>query len=428
MTKQPHPDPDSIADCVLETFDALPQKYKPRLLADGRREWVPLAGIVLSRVDDREDRDSLTCAALATGMKCLPREKVEAGEIQGNVLHDWHAEVLAIRGFNRWILDECEELVRREEKEEGTWVRWRDERRMQMLEEGDRVEGKEETFEPPFELQPNISIHMYCSQAPCGDASMELTMAEQEDATPWTTPPPSAISSSPSEPSEEITMLGRGHFDQLGIVRRKPSRPDAPITLSKSCSDKLALKQITGLLNSMTTLLVHPDRTYLSTLVLPESQHVPSAVERAFGPTGRMAPLTSKTWRKTGYGFKPFEVLTTKREFDFSKRTGAVPSNLSALYTPHRSEMLTKGVLQGRKQLDAKGASSVSRRLLWKKVLAIAVLGGIPALERVLRKETYEQVKQSRQLEGREEAKRTAREISLRGWRRNDGDERWGLD
>jgi tRNA-specific adenosine deaminase 1 len=33
----------------LDTFNALPQKFKPRTLADGRREWSPLAGIVLSR-------------------------------------------------------------------------------------------------------------------------------------------------------------------------------------------------------------------------------------------------------------------------------------------------------------------------------------------------------------------------------------------
>lgn len=44
-----HPQPNAIADCVLDAFHALPPKFKPRKLADGRREWVPLAGIVLSR-------------------------------------------------------------------------------------------------------------------------------------------------------------------------------------------------------------------------------------------------------------------------------------------------------------------------------------------------------------------------------------------
>jgi hypothetical protein len=49
MTIQESPHPDAIADCVLNTFNALPQKFKPRTLADGRKEWSPLAGIVLSR-------------------------------------------------------------------------------------------------------------------------------------------------------------------------------------------------------------------------------------------------------------------------------------------------------------------------------------------------------------------------------------------
>ncbi|KAF1934789.1 hypothetical protein EJ02DRAFT_362920 [Clathrospora elynae] len=43
------PHPDAVADCVLQTFEQLPDKRKPRPRIDGSREWVPLAGIVLSR-------------------------------------------------------------------------------------------------------------------------------------------------------------------------------------------------------------------------------------------------------------------------------------------------------------------------------------------------------------------------------------------
>ncbi|XP_014554279.1 hypothetical protein COCVIDRAFT_105400 [Bipolaris victoriae FI3] len=43
------PDPDAIARCVLDTFDSLPDKRKPRPRSHGAREWVPLAGIVLSK-------------------------------------------------------------------------------------------------------------------------------------------------------------------------------------------------------------------------------------------------------------------------------------------------------------------------------------------------------------------------------------------
>ncbi|CBY00523.1 predicted protein [Plenodomus lingam JN3] len=43
------PYPDAIADCVLTAFDQLPEKRKPRERGDGLREWVPLAGIVVSQ-------------------------------------------------------------------------------------------------------------------------------------------------------------------------------------------------------------------------------------------------------------------------------------------------------------------------------------------------------------------------------------------
>jgi hypothetical protein len=39
--------PDSIASCVLDTFDKLPERRKPRPRGDGSKEWIPLAGIVL---------------------------------------------------------------------------------------------------------------------------------------------------------------------------------------------------------------------------------------------------------------------------------------------------------------------------------------------------------------------------------------------
>jgi len=42
-------DADAIADCVLAAFEKLPEKRKPRPRSDGSREWVPLAGVVLSK-------------------------------------------------------------------------------------------------------------------------------------------------------------------------------------------------------------------------------------------------------------------------------------------------------------------------------------------------------------------------------------------
>ncbi|KAK4900978.1 hypothetical protein LTR27_002161 [Elasticomyces elasticus] len=419
------PSPDAIADCVLAAFKALPAKC-------GRSESEP-----------KEHKSDLTCAALATGMKCLPHAKLPLAH--GNVLHDWHAEILAIRAFNRWLLDECDELVRKGKESESRWVAWRQEfdgeksRSAQatavehplepdaakhQCSDTDRDAG-EDWQGQPFSLQDDVRIHLYVSDAPCGDASMELTMAAQSDSTPWT-----------SQPSED-DMLGRGNFDRLGVVRRKPARPDAPATLSKSCSDKLAMKQCTSLLSGPTSLLVRPGNMYLESLVLPEGRYVPMAVERAFGAEGRMAGVAavSEQWNG-GYALRPFMVETTSRVFEYANSansTGSQPgavvgSNISALSTVSgRQEVVINGVLQGRKQNDVRGASCVSRRKMWESIKRVATAACTAVSTRPY-DETYAEFKASPRLRSREQVKRDVKTLALKGWKLNAGDADWMLE
>lgn len=146
-------------------------------------------------------------------------------------------------------------------------------------------------------------------------------MAAQEDATPWEI---IRQSSTTSGAEEEDTLLdGRAHFSLLGVVRRKPSRMDAVPTRSKSCSDKLALRQVSSLLSAQTSCLVAPtENAYLAGLVLPEDEISRIGCERSFGPTGRMQALTGRSWpdslkdtnRTIGYRFRAFDVLSVPAE------------------------------------------------------------------------------------------------------------------
>lgn len=137
-------------------------------------------------------------------MKCLTAKSVpKAG---GYVLHDWHAEILAIRAFNLFLVQECRNLATSTEATSDIL-------RRRTASETSIGQGLQ-----PFTLHDHIKIYMYCSEAPCGDASMELTMCAQDDATPW--PVPSKDASS-IEKSTEL-LMGRGYFSRLGIVRRKP--------------------------------------------------------------------------------------------------------------------------------------------------------------------------------------------------------------
>lgn len=186
---------DRVVTAIHETFHALPTKSKPRTCPNGTQEWVPLSGMVIIG-----ENESITCLALGTGMKCLPSSKLSL-LASGTVLHDWHAEILAIRAFNHFLLQECHQLAS-SASYESPILQWR-----QLGDVSEVQEGQ------PFNIRKGLRIMMYCSEAPCGDASMELVIEVQDDPTPW----PVALSGEGTS-----SLLGRGCFSQLGVVRRKP--------------------------------------------------------------------------------------------------------------------------------------------------------------------------------------------------------------
>lgn len=137
---------DLVAQAVLQQFYKLPSKRKPAVRDNGVHEWVPLSGIVA------EKDGILTCLALATGMKCLPASKIS--QSNGVGIHDWHAEVLAMRTFNRFLLDECENIL--EKDDESSIIQ----RKMSTS----NLNG---TPLQLFEIKDGVKLHMYCSEAPC---------------------------------------------------------------------------------------------------------------------------------------------------------------------------------------------------------------------------------------------------------------------
>ncbi|KAJ5973677.1 hypothetical protein N7481_010887 [Penicillium waksmanii] len=437
-SEDPVPLPSRIASLVHAHFDALPTRSKPSIFPDGSREWIPMTGIVI--VADgfigaySLNRRKYTFRESAlyynyihrSGAKCLSASHIP--HCRGLVLHDCHAEILAIRAFNHWLLTEChsllaEEIIAKDNADSvcenrpiSPFIRRR---------EGKDHKIKTSTKWPPFELQPDIKIYMYCTCAPCGDASMELCMASQEDATPWEVMQEKA--SNPEE-SEGEMLDGRAHFSLLGVVRRKPARMDAESTRSKSCSDKLALRQVSSLLSCETSRLVAPtESAYLAGLILPEDEISQSGCERSFGESGRMKALAGRSWAGSssttpggdtaGYRFRPFQVLSVSAEqiesqwrFSKMKRDSSSlstdgsekakpavvskknrPSNVSAIWTaaPSYSHTCAALVDTGSKSLPALnktktglfenvinggivllpllrgGASSLSRAKLW---------------------------------------------------------------
>ncbi len=214
----------------------------------------------------------------------------------------------------------------------------------------------------------------------------------------------------------------------------RAARSDAPRTLSKSCSDKIALKLCTSLLSSLASLLISPTNAYLHTVVLPSSQHSGTACARAFGPEGRLEPLSGRHW-PGGYSYRPFATTITDVEFERSRRsapasTPLIASNISALYTPHVQQSLIGGRLAGRRAIDARSASAVSRRNMWASTARVVGLLETASIARAMtggEGKSYSGLKADSLLAYRRKVKTDAIISALKGWSRNSSDD-FGLD
>ena len=372
---------------------------------------------------------SVLTHALSTGSKCLPGSSVPL--CNGQVLHDSHAEVLALRAFNRFLLIEVLALLQTN----------RPQYQSSFLSFDEHITSDDHgPHALPFEIRPNISVYMYCSEAPCGDASMELLMAEQgSDTIPW-----------PIENSTDGDLKGRGYFSALGVVRRKPSRPDAEASLSKSCTDKLAVKQVTSLLTFPASIFIAPsENAYLSGMVVPSEKYSETGFERAFGRSDRMSRINVKQLPHP-FQYRPFKILPLPADhqaFPFRKPSAkgppAKPGNVSAVFSKTMqmpfidlNETIIGGVKQGYKQFtgDRKKASELSRARLWTLAVAILEAGGkhpgIPAGMKLVwsqlqQPNSYSHLKaQAARFTARGSCKIVVTDC-LGGWTKNVGDEDW---
>ncbi len=79
-----------------------------------------------------------------------PASKIPSAS--GNGIHDWHAEILSIRAFNHFVLQECRDIALHARP--SLFLRRR---------------GAEEMLQArqPFAWHNSVRVHMYCSEAPC---------------------------------------------------------------------------------------------------------------------------------------------------------------------------------------------------------------------------------------------------------------------
>ncbi|CAI4039054.1 hypothetical protein SMKI_07G0210 [Saccharomyces mikatae IFO 1815] len=242
---------DRISTRVINEYSKLKPICRPVTRPTGVKEWTVLAGIVA--INRKNDTNNIDVLSMATGVKAMPDSELRRSG--GKILHDCHAEILALRGLNTVLLNHIKEY--------------------NPANGSDFIQSNDET-PPRFKLKDNWELALYISKLPCGDASIDFLndnckndhdfpKIEDDDEFQYV------------NSSVKTILRGNLNFNRKNVVRTKPGRYDSNITLSKSCSDKLLMKRLSSILNALNyELFVQP--VFLKYVVIPglenEVKHV----------------------------------------------------------------------------------------------------------------------------------------------------------
>lgn len=361
-----------IADAVVTRFMKIGGKAgKPVTRLNGIEEWTVLAGLVAVDFTTKKTLDSpenIQVLCVATGVKAMPDSVRQYS--QGSVVHDMHAEILCLRMFNRYLMEEIKDPLGRkileevakesEESESNAGSKLESDSNTESdstdsteSSDSDKFENKNPTIPvfPRLRLKPSLKLALYISEPPCGDASMAHIANGQES---WTD------MGSNEEPAAKKQKLvrGRANFNDVGVVRTKPGRADSQVSYSKSCSDKLCLKQYTGILNCITSQRIEP--VFLKYLVVDASKYHTADFHRCF--SGRLSQLPPH----------PLSALTFPvSHYKYAKTPGKVPLPLSLVYcaSTNTLEVLNMGAKNGgyvkNRRPKPTGTSILCRQNLW---------------------------------------------------------------
>jgi len=121
----------------------VPPKCKP-----ANTEWTTLASILLETRISSNDETSLKVLCMTTGTKCLSEKQLP---VDGTLVHDSHAEILARRCFIRYMINEIGRLQAEPSFKSEILV----------------FAESAISDKPSFSVRPDVKFVLFISHTPC---------------------------------------------------------------------------------------------------------------------------------------------------------------------------------------------------------------------------------------------------------------------
>ncbi|XP_072028451.1 double-stranded RNA-specific editase 1-like [Amphiura filiformis] len=253
----------SIVDCYQELV-FVPGSGKTRYL-----KFKVLAGIVMTTGHNLE---SAEVVCFSTGTKCPQTVDL----MEGEVLHDCHAEVVARRCLKRFLIYQLN---------------------LAKTSPGKSIFEKKNSAiigDDKYRLRNGVGFHLYISCPPCGDAGgfiKQMTDMGERDA-------------HPNREARGVLRakikLGEGTIPLTGKSQASPER-----LFNMSCSDKVASWNVVGIQGALLSNVMDP--IYLDSIVLGSQCHYTHLPRALYG---RLTDLT--TLPSSYYLNKPLMIGATE--------------------------------------------------------------------------------------------------------------------
>lgn len=122
----------------------------------GETQCKVIAAFVLAKCEDTNSTPDLQVVSIGTGTKCVTGDQMDH---KGQTLNDCHGEIIACRGFRRYLYDEL--FLAAGNKSSTIFAR--------------QPNGK-------FALKPSVHVYLFVNTAPCGDGRVFTLQTPQQGA------------------------------------------------------------------------------------------------------------------------------------------------------------------------------------------------------------------------------------------------------